>query len=83
MLTVSLFAVRIACGVVRIACGVVPTELTEKHRSLTGLSFPNPQNGLRFARQESTEMKGIFRMIKGIYSRRYSSETVTPTICNL
>ena len=39
----------------------VPTELTE-YTEAYGLRNMNPQNGLRFARREFTEMKGIFRM---------------------
>ena len=39
---------------------VVPTELTDYTEKPTGLSFSNPQNGLRFARQELTEMKVIY-----------------------
>ena len=31
-----------------------------KTQKPTGLSFSNPQNSLRFARQESTEMNGIY-----------------------
>ena len=34
---------------------VVPTECTD-HTEAYGLKLSNPQNGLRFARQESTEM---------------------------
>ena len=38
---------------------LVPTELTE-YTEAYGLRNLNPQNSLRFARQEFTELKGIW-----------------------
>ena len=55
----------------------VPTELTDATEAY-GIFFSNPQNGLRFARQESTEMIAciaegyhfcvVCRMMRSIYT---------------
>ena len=44
---------------------LVPTELTE-YTEAYGLRNLNPQNSLRFARREFTELKGIFGMVKTV-----------------
>ena len=41
----------------------------------TGLSFSNPQNGLRFAMQESTEMNACWSVYK---QRRYKYKSLAP-----
>ena len=44
-----------------------------------GLSFSNPQNGLRFAMQESTEMNACWSAFCGNYKqRRYKYKSLSP-----
>ena len=47
--------IAVEAGDLRYNMYVVPTECTD-HTEAYGIKVSNPQNGLRFARQESTEM---------------------------
>ena len=58
--------------------GVVPTELTE-YTEAYGLKLRNPQNGLRFARREFTELKGILGMVKTVPHTELSACLASPS----